>query len=189
MITMPRRNVTRFFIPLIDVLILLFCIFLLMEFNSDSTVDLQSGDVESQAADKERLEKELQRRNQELQKFEALQPMLTELDKLRKENERMRESRKKSFQENALVHVIEIKKDKNGVSLEFFDGSRGKGPLILSDAQSVQKLIKQHLNEANGRQLYYYFLYPRTGYLSVEQEQKYLKWFQEVPNSLVKVGR
>src|SRR5690349_9265321 len=30
MIQMPRRSVTRFFIPLIDVLTLLFCIFLLM---------------------------------------------------------------------------------------------------------------------------------------------------------------
>ena len=30
MIRLPRRSVTRFFIPLIDVLILLFCIFLLM---------------------------------------------------------------------------------------------------------------------------------------------------------------
>ena len=34
MITQPRRSVTRFFIPLIDVLILLFCIFLLMPFVS-----------------------------------------------------------------------------------------------------------------------------------------------------------
>ncbi|HMF11926.1 MAG TPA: hypothetical protein VKE94_06450, partial [Gemmataceae bacterium] len=30
MIKLPRRSVTRFFIPLIDVLLLLFCIFLLM---------------------------------------------------------------------------------------------------------------------------------------------------------------
>ncbi|HEV3119748.1 MAG TPA: hypothetical protein VGY58_22000, partial [Gemmataceae bacterium] len=30
MIQLPRRSVTRFFIPLIDVLTLLFCIFLLM---------------------------------------------------------------------------------------------------------------------------------------------------------------
>ena len=30
MIQMPRRSVTRFFIPLIDVMILLFCIFLLL---------------------------------------------------------------------------------------------------------------------------------------------------------------
>jgi hypothetical protein len=34
MITPPRRSVTRFFIPMIDVLILLFCIFLLMPFVS-----------------------------------------------------------------------------------------------------------------------------------------------------------
>lgn len=34
MITLPRRSVTRFFIPLIDVLILLFCAFLLMPFSS-----------------------------------------------------------------------------------------------------------------------------------------------------------
>src|SRR5262245_11619000 len=32
MIQLPRRSVTRFFIPLIDVLILLFCMFLLMPF-------------------------------------------------------------------------------------------------------------------------------------------------------------
>ena len=30
MLEMPRRSVTRFFIPLIDVLTLLFCIFLMM---------------------------------------------------------------------------------------------------------------------------------------------------------------
>ena len=34
MIAQPRRAVTRFFVPLIDVLILLFCIFLLMPFVS-----------------------------------------------------------------------------------------------------------------------------------------------------------
>ena len=34
MIASPRRSVTRFFIPMIDVLILLFCIFLLMPFVS-----------------------------------------------------------------------------------------------------------------------------------------------------------
>ena len=40
MIDLPKRSVTRFFVPLIDVLILLFCIFLLLPFVSspaDST--------------------------------------------------------------------------------------------------------------------------------------------------------
>lgn len=49
MITLPRRSVTRFFIPLIDVLILLFCIFLLMPFVSSP---VQSEDaVKNQAKD------------------------------------------------------------------------------------------------------------------------------------------
>jgi hypothetical protein len=41
MIRPPRRSVTRFFIPLIDVLILLFCVFLLMPFvgTPDATAD------------------------------------------------------------------------------------------------------------------------------------------------------
>ena len=39
MISPPRRSVTRFFIPLIDVLILLFCIFLLMPFVSTPAPD------------------------------------------------------------------------------------------------------------------------------------------------------
>jgi hypothetical protein len=38
-ISPPRRSVTRFFIPLIDVLILLFCIFLLMPFVSTPAPD------------------------------------------------------------------------------------------------------------------------------------------------------
>src|SRR3954463_9996185 len=36
MIERPKRAVTRFFVPLIDVLILLFCIFLLMPFVATS---------------------------------------------------------------------------------------------------------------------------------------------------------
>ena len=47
MIVPPRRSVTRFFIPLIDVLILLFAIFLLMPFVSGSTSAEISGDVKA----------------------------------------------------------------------------------------------------------------------------------------------
>ena len=46
MIRPPQRSITRFFIPLIDVLILLFCIFLLMPFvsNPEGTPDPDSSD-------------------------------------------------------------------------------------------------------------------------------------------------
>ena len=60
MLTPPRRSVTRFFIPLIDVLILLFCIFLLMPYVSPTegespetppvSRDAEAGRQESQDA-------------------------------------------------------------------------------------------------------------------------------------------
>src|SRR5262249_43841786 len=60
MIQFPRRSVTRFFIPLIDVLTLLFCIFLLMpmikptgetqEGNEPSAPDLAVGEDPAQGS-------------------------------------------------------------------------------------------------------------------------------------------
>ena len=43
MIVLPRRSVTRFFIPMIDVLILLFCAFLLMPFSNRTDAGTASG--------------------------------------------------------------------------------------------------------------------------------------------------
>ena len=66
MIRMPHRSVTRFFIPLIDVMILLFCIFLLMPVFKEA----QRGGAETPSpteevadlrSDKDRLERERQR--------------------------------------------------------------------------------------------------------------------------------
>src|SRR5713101_2415951 len=45
MIQLPRRSVTRFFIPLIDVLTLLFCIFLLMPVIKGGADGQESGTV------------------------------------------------------------------------------------------------------------------------------------------------
>lgn len=50
MITPPRRSVTRFFIPLIDVLILLFCIFLLLPFVSSPAQSESTSKDEADAA-------------------------------------------------------------------------------------------------------------------------------------------
>ena len=71
MIRMPRRSVTRFFIPLIDVLILLFCIFLLMEFNSESDLDKQIEITADQSESLDLLQGEVQRRTKELALFEG----------------------------------------------------------------------------------------------------------------------
>src|SRR6266403_243358 len=101
MIRMPQRNVTRFIIPLIDVLILLFCIFLLMEFNSASQADEESEKVAEISADSEMLASTLDRRTKELQRFEEIRPQLNDLDKLLDELDRLRAANQKSLQQQA----------------------------------------------------------------------------------------
>ena len=188
MIKMPHRNVTRFFIPLIDVLILLFCIFLLMEFNSESKLDEQSVDVEYQEQKFEIMNAAVQRSVKELQKYEELRPQLANLEKLLEELEQLRKASQKDLQEHAYVRIIDI--DGKDGSIAFFDEKRPEDPIKIKDAQSAQALIDRHTKEAKGRAVYYYFLYPRVRsvYPLFGQEQQYRKWFKKVANSLVKVG-
>src|SRR5437762_12655451 len=85
MIAMPRRSVTRFFIPLIDVLLLLFCAFLLMPMVNQEELDKKTESAADLSETILSLEKELDRRNQDLAKFEELRPGLAELAVLRQE--------------------------------------------------------------------------------------------------------
>ena len=188
MIQMPRRNVTRFFIPLIDVLILLFCIFLLMEFNSDAKVTEQSEDVESQDWKLGMMAEDVRKSTKQLQKYDELRPQLDQLQKLQEELEQLRNANQKDLQQHAYVRIIDI--DGKDGSISFFDEARPKEPIKIKDAQSAQALIDRHTREASGRAVYYYFLYPRTVsvYPLFGQEQQYRKWFKNVANSLVKVG-
>ena len=75
MIELPKRSVTRFFIPLIDVLILLFCIYLLMPIikgPAESTAEA-SGDEVAPLGEPEKQElRRLRREVRELQQKSAL---------------------------------------------------------------------------------------------------------------------
>ena len=68
MLEMPCRSVTRFFIPLIDVLILLFCIFLMMpavKRTAEAEVGATAPSQEKQA-ELERREQAVQQKEQQL---------------------------------------------------------------------------------------------------------------------------
>jgi hypothetical protein len=189
MITMPRRNVTRFAIPLIDVLILLFCIFLLMDFNAESKADVRGEMVDDQSEKIELLDADLRKRTQELHKFEELRPRLEEFDKLLQRNAELEKANQQSLQEKADIRIIDIN-PKDG-SLSYYDSSNPANPYIAIDsAEKAKLLIDRHKKEAKGRTLYYYFLFPRTGRYRLgvesEQEETYKRWFN-VPNSLKKV--
>src|SRR5437016_2617587 len=90
MIQMPRRSVTRFFIPLIDVLILLFCIFLLMPL-----FKAQAGPGGEPPPDGDRTGQEPGDRNDTVERLRA------EIEQLRKE-------KAQPLQERLAVRVLEI---------------------------------------------------------------------------------
>jgi biopolymer transport protein ExbD len=184
MIQMPRRSVTRFFIPLIDVLLLLFCIFLLMpkfaaedlEKKAESAVDL----AETVAA----LERELQLRNQELATYEDLRPMLAELEKMREELERLKRERKLIVQRTN--HQLIDVDGKTG-EIYYYDAAKPKDPkLKIESEEAAHALIDRHRREAKDQEVYYYFVYPRpeSGYPTLAQERRYKAWFANVAHSL-----
>ena len=189
MIRMPRRSVTRFFIPLIDVLILLFCIFLLMEFNSNSDLDKQLEISADQSESIDTLQVEVQRRTRELALFEDLRPQLQELAKLRKELEDLKGAKQKNLQERTFIRIIDI--DGKDGSISFYDESKDKPISIKIDGvKPAEALIERHQAEAKGRDLYYVFMPPRDNinFPTLGQVRRYRDWFSKAANSLAPLG-
>ncbi len=170
MIQLPRRSVTRFFIPLIDVLTLLFCIFLVLPLVKDPG---EADAAADQAAREDRirqLEQELERQRRE--GGNVSQQMREELEKLRQE-------KMKALKDRLAVRVLEI------------DGETGK--LYYRDPERVavgtqgdaRALIARDERErgADRRELYYLILYPRdrsSGYPTRGQREQYEHWFEGV---------
>ena len=188
MIRMPQRNVTRFIIPLIDVLILLFCIFLLMEFNTASKADEESEKVAEKSFEIDILESELFTRAKELQQFEELRPQLTEMAKMRDELEKLRAETQQVLKKRVYVRTIDY--DGKDGSISFYDETSPDQPVYkITDAGSAKKLIERHKEEAaaKGRTLYYQFMLPRPYrfiFPNVNQKSQYAKWFKGTANSL-----
>jgi hypothetical protein len=184
MIVMPRRSVTRFFIPLIDVLLLLFCAFLLMPMVNEEELDKKTESATELTETIASLEKEIDRRNQDLAKLEELRPGLAEVEKLRLEVDALRRERKNAA-ERIAFKVIDI--DGADGSLAYFDPlGPDKDKRKIADEKTAHELIEQHKLQAPGQELYYYFVYPRveSGYPTRQQAKEYGSWFITVPNSL-----
>ena len=184
MIVMPRRSVTRFFIPLIDVLLLLFVIFLLMPFANLDELEQQrqsAGDL-GDAVDS--LERELQRRTQEIRDLQDPGASADELVRLRAELEKLRQAAQQPLHKRIAVYVIDI--DAKTGDISYYDDARPDQPLKLADENTALTLIERHQREAGGRELYYKFLYPRleTGYPTQGQARRYQAWFAKVGHSL-----
>jgi hypothetical protein len=161
---MPRRSVTRFFIPLIDVMTLLFCIFLLMPMvkgTGDAATDTGNATTPLSARERQELA-ELRGRMKEAGRNQVLS-----------EKEKFHE-----FLQRLDIRVLEIDADTG--KLFYYDPDRVE---ITSEGQAGE-LIQRQKREGNGRELYYLFLFPRklTGFPEERQVKQYERWFQGVPH-------
>jgi hypothetical protein len=185
MIQMPRRSVTRFFIPLIDVLLLLFVIFLLMPIANLKEME-KKNDALSDLDDRvESLQSELQRRTQEVRALEDARAGADELLQLRAEVDKLRQAANQPLNKRAAIYVIDI--DGKTGDISYYDAARPDQKVLkLTDEITVAALIERHQRDAGGRELYYLFLYPRpeTGFPTRAQERRYQAWFAKVGHSL-----
>jgi hypothetical protein len=166
MIQLPQRSVTRFFIPLIDVLTLLFCIFLVMP--------LAKG-PEDTAADVAALEDQIRQKEQELEQIRASGRDLPR--ELRDEIEKLRREKGKALQKRLAVRVLEI--DSDSGKLYYRDPER----IPVPDEATAHALIESDHRKLGQKELYYLILYPRSRgstYPTVAQRQQYDRWFESV---------
>jgi hypothetical protein len=177
MIQLPKRSVTRFFIPLIDVLILLFCIYLLMPIVKDPA---GSAMAESAADGRPKLLHEQERQELERLRKQAQEQRassrLAETD--RGELERLRQEKRTPLEQRLAIRVLEI--DAATGKLFHYDPERVEIP----DEASARAMIERHKGEVGSRELYYLFLFPRklTGYPEERQMEQYQRWFAGVPH-------
>jgi hypothetical protein len=162
----PRRSVTRFFIPLIDVLILLLTIFLLMPF-----VSAPPGPEPDPAA-KAQPAPELPSDVKELQK--RLAAAIAERDEARQRLARYQKERA----DRLSVRVLEI--DPRDGSLHYYDPDRQE---LKSEADALRLITRQKYLAGN-KDVFFLILYPRelTGFPTAPQIATYRQWFRDVPH-------
>jgi hypothetical protein len=164
-IAFPERSVTRFFIPLIDVLLLLFCIYLLLPIARGPVDAPVAGALE----DAER--RELERLRHTVAAIRP-EPAGGDIERL----EALRHERMTALAQRLAIRVLEI--DADSGKLYYRDRDR----VPISDETSAHLLIERHRREAVGQELYYLILFPRklTGYPEERQVRQYDAWLSDV---------
>jgi hypothetical protein len=169
MIRMPRRSVTRFFIPMIDVLTVLLCMFLLMPIIRENAA-LSEQDEAGDKKNPEELRSELQDLHREQDRAKAV---LADLEK-----------RQKQLRQDVLdIKVIDVS-PKDG-SLSYFDTAKpGQPPLKITGPEIARALIEKQKKEAAGLKLVYLFTRPYDpAYANTLQPDqllmtRYRQWFE-----------
>ena len=148
MIELPRRSVTRFFIPLIDVLTLLFCIYLLMPIVKPAGEDEGGGGPAASTNPLSAAER------QELDKLRN-EKKAGELDKLRKDRlmlleeiAKLRRDKLEALQQRLAIRVLEIGDEGK---LYFYDPQRSRDRRVEVTESTVPELIRSQKEDTGAR--------------------------------------
>lgn len=170
MIQLPYRNVTRFFIPWVDVLTLLFCVFLIMQAVRGPET---TGGPDTQLSAEELAERSRQERLrlQELRADAAQEQARLEI---------LRQQKTALLHQNLAIHVLEI--DPRNGELVYFAPERQ----VIDSSEAAQAYIRQRQKQNPAKEAYFIILYPRqrTGFPVFGQIQNYRQWFASVPYAI-----
>jgi hypothetical protein len=178
-IHIPKRSVTRFFIPLIDVLTLLFCIYLLLPIVK-SPADANGADPLSESRSRPLDQQERQELAKLRLEVKSLRKPGELADSERQALESLRQEKIGTLQQRLAVRVLEI--DAETGKLFQYDPER----VEIRNESDARSSIERHKREAGGRELYYLFLFPRkiTGFPEERQMKQYERWFTGVAHGI-----
>jgi hypothetical protein len=182
MIEMPRRSVTRFFIPLIDVLTLLFCIFLLMPIVRATTEAGEGAAAGPGLTAQER--QDLERLRREKEAWQNVGNLTKKEAELRETLQSLRREKLDTLAQRLAIRVLEIDRDK----LYYYDPNREADRRVEITKETVARFLAEQKRTAGDRDLYLLILYPRRasglpGYPTKGQIKEYEAWFKDVAHS------
>lgn len=170
----PKQSVTRFFIPLIDVLILLFCMFLLMPYVSQPDPDASAIDLpsEREAPLASSVSREHEHRSSDPSTPRSdLERLQLQLRQSQREVDRLQAE----LREPVSVRVFDID-PRTGRLFTFDDEGQRQDITTMEEARRV---IQRHLRQVGSRRAYFLILLPRqfSGKPNEEQIEQYRRWF------------
>jgi hypothetical protein len=175
MLQMPRRSVTRFFIPLIDVLVLLLSLFILLPLVKE-VEDSKYDKGALNPTEAQQLRNELEELRKEVAKLRGEVSQTPE--DLRKELERLRREKMQVLKDKLWIRILQI--DDNTGALTYLDPDRVE---VRNQADAVALIERDRRALGPGRELYYLILYPRdrnSSYPLQGQREQYERWFKDV---------
>ncbi len=194
MIDMPKRSVTRFFIPLVDIMMLLFSMFLLLPMiegsggPQDTPFNKPALRQENKSLREEldQSQKQVSQLQSEVMSLRRIADPKLSVERLQEEIAALQKAKSGMLQKRLLLKVVAF--DPNKKSLVYLDEvAKGKERQIASknDAQSI---IEKNAYEAekNGLDLYFVLMWPAFPRGPGNQEAlRYMEWFSGTPNQVM----